>query len=65
MKKQEYSETHTLISPDGKTVTTVTVSRSSSSDTVTSSTSVTTSSSVTVKNTITTNGKGAGNDLAE
>jgi hypothetical protein len=32
---------------------------------VTSSTSVTTSSSVTVKNTITTNGKGAGNDLAE
>ena len=65
MKKQEYSETHTVISPDGWTATTVTVSRSSSSDTVTSSTSVTTSGSVTVTNTITTNGKDDGNDLAE
>lgn len=65
MKKQEYSETHTVILPDGRTVTTVTVNRSSTSDTVTSSTSVTTSSSVTVTNTITTNGKDDGNDLAE
>lgn len=48
MDKKEFSETKTIISDDGKTVTTVTVSGSSSGDTSASSSTVTTSVTTTV-----------------
>lgn len=48
MNKKEFSETKTIISDDGKTITTVTVSGSSSGNTSTSSSTVTTSVTTTV-----------------
>ena len=50
MDKKEYSRTETVVSPDGRPVTTSTVSVSSGSSANVSSTSVSTSVSVTVQN---------------
>ena len=50
MDKKEYSRTETVVSPDGRTVTTSTVSVSSSSSAATGTTGVTTTVSVTVHN---------------